>query len=220
MSLAITRDIIILVFILIIVIALMAAIIVNPKNYSISRWYVFIGTFAAMSLIMTVIFYYSLVTNQECQNSLTHIQETKNVSVTVLDVNIEEMRKCSEVIPNFAASLMPLTLQGVEIGEDDERYVIHEISLSYKIFHAWETAIISKDFLGKKKLSYITNFLQWCSSRKLYERWKQMKVNFLPSTIRLGDLLFEHVEDICECTPEEYARVAKETLVHCRKIFS
>lgn len=197
----------------------MAAIIVNPKNYSMSRWYVFIGTFAAMSLIMTVIFYYSLIMGQECQSSLTYIQETKNVSITVLDVNIEEMRNCSELIPNFTASLMPLTMNN-EGEDDDERHVVHEISLSYKIFHAWETAIISKDYLGKKKLSYITNFLQWCSSKKLYERWKQMKVNFLPSTIRFGDLLFERVRDIRECTPEEYARVAKKTLAHCRRVFS
>lgn len=216
-------NIIVLVFVLILVIATVATLLIDPSTYSMSRWYVFIGTFASMSLIVTVMFYSFLVGNYDETRQLTYIKEVKRIGSCIEDVNVNEIRECSKIIPSFTASLMPLSdvYMHVESSPDEGNSmeaVVNKVCLSHKIFHVWETAVTCRDFLRRKKLTYTIAFLQWATSEQLEEQWDVMRVNYIYETRIFGDILFKHAKTIDGRDHKQYTECAKSVILEYRAL--
>ena len=212
----ITPVLAILVFIIIFIIALVATWLIDPEKYNVSRWYVFIGSLAGMSIVITFLFYYSVIELQQQQQELIAIQETRNVNASIIDSSVNEIQKSSPIIPYFTMTLFPLTIDRCEISKKEpevsNQQLIQKTSLSYKLFNSWETMILSKNYISSKRLSYIIYFLQWASSQELKKMWNNMYLNFTENTQKFGFLLFKYAATVKHATPMCYANTAKKLL--------
>ena len=229
-----------IIFIVIIIISLIIAIYMqNYANYEVTWIHTFVSVLVGLGIFVTFLFYYAIVSLSVEDNQLNSIREVSRIN-TLLNTVYDEIRDVSHIIPNFVASIHPLThsskLTKNEIAEPisdsisnkletlDEispKTQAHKLILASKIFSLWENVIIADKILKDEHPSYITEFLQRTNSKQLYELWILTKLNYNIPTQMYGDLLFEYGLPINNHVSESYIIEAEKLLKDSRylKIF-
>jgi len=189
----------------------------SAKEFEQSRIKIFTAVLAGLGIIVTMIFYYSIVTVQQQQQTLTIVQETARISNAISFTIPDEIKQASVYIPAFCHSLLPLMMCDDDIDEEEEdelsysncskRYI-----LSLKIFSVWQDVIISERFLKVDTEAYINHFIQHANSMQLHEQWQRSKYDFNEETRLFGDMLFEYGLKINKRCPIMYNNATKKFL--------
>lgn len=190
----ITHEVVIIVFAIVITIAIAAAFIINPGSYDQSRWKVFIITVAGLGILLTVMFYYSVINIQQTQNELLFIKENIQMMTTVNEV-VDKISKGMDKGSSLASELTPLEKEGKgkkkEKEENGYRY-----SLAQSIFSTWQLTTLERKYVSVQEEAYMYLFLQWASSCTLRKQWVSLKLAYTERTRMLGDLLFAHAPEV------------------------
>ena len=117
MSNSISVQAVVIIFIIILIIAGLTAWYCNPDSHDKSRWYIFIVTLAALGIILTFFFYYSLVEIQDEQHKLDVVEETQQLSRDITDITSKSMVKKLHSIPHFIMSLNPVDFPHNKYGK-------------------------------------------------------------------------------------------------------
>jgi hypothetical protein len=199
------------------------------EHYDKSKFHTFIAILAGLGVFVTFMFYYNVVELQQQQQELAAIQEFGRINDTVLNSVLDSINLSSTIIPSFVLSITPLTnticCPGGSGGSGGSgsmciytpatdpvtpQTCTEKMVLSYRIFALWQDTIISKHFVGGNQTGYIANFLQRANSPQLYEQWLVNRLNFVPDTQTLGDLLFEYGLPITDQVPSSYINAANQ----------
>lgn len=213
--------------IFVLVVVLLAVVLITlltpSENYDQSRAHVFMTVLAGLGVVITFFFYYGVVELNQRQQNLSIIQETARLSDILAKDMMSEISQAARVVPSFAASVTPLQTVGpCRPDRTDSRATFARLSLSYKIFSAWQDVVLADEFTANEPLSYVTNFLQRANSQALYREWQRAKIDFNQVTQKFGDLLFEYALPIQDQRPEVYVETARQLIQDPRyqRIFS
>lgn len=203
-----------IVFGAIVVFSLIVAIMYSSEKYKSSKVQVFISVFAALSILITLLFYYNLIA---IQNSDKYVQAQRAVNNVELEIDSslsEDIVQFYQYVPNFILSMMPLTPQPVSPPAEIDigRSIAFKNVISTRVFRSWEMFLTVKDFVPSNVLPNITLFLQRAASQQLKELWVNGKINFTANTQTLGDLLFEYAALVTEQTAEAYVEQANNLI--------
>jgi hypothetical protein len=214
----VTPIIALIVFVIVLLIAFVASLFLG-NSFQTSRLHVFLACLSGLSIVITFLFYYSVVELQQQQQKLTLIQETSRISDSVLDSLMNEIKESVTIIPNFVASITPLNpCNDPPEDPNTQEACTQKLVLSYKVFSIWQDVLLSSLFVDLEPVSYITSFLQRAHSPQLLEQWTANKINFNSRTQQFGDLLFEYGIKIEPQTPESYVTAAEKFIEDQRYI--
>lgn len=198
---------------LLVVIAIIAFAIcmyLPPGKFDNSRVKTFIAVFAGLSLVVTVMFYYSVIGLQMTQGDLLELRETQQVQSAVAGV-ISNITKTASIAPEFCSELLPLEgPQPSESDADELKRVTSEYELSSSIFMAFQTSVLEYRFVAQQEDFYTILFLQWATSRKLKEYWKNFRISCIPRAQKFGELLFQYAPTTNMQDPREYVKASLE----------
>lgn len=207
-----------LVFIGVLVVSLLIAGFCTPSKFDNTRTKIFITCLAGFGVIITFLFYYSVVSLQQTQQRQSIINMTSNINNKLLKGIIDQIQEAGKQVPHFTTSLFPLLdishispIVDVDLITTDNALLIYKIS--YKIFALWQELIIAMPFVDIDPISFLSNFLQRANSHELHEQWKRLKIDFNLETQTFGDLLFHYGLSIKDKTPDIYIKTAK-TMMH------
>lgn len=209
----VTPTVAIVVFVIILVISLLIAFNTKTfKDFDTSRVHIFIIALGGLGVIITFLFYYSVVELQQQDQQRSYLKETSRVSNQFTTKLLTNIRDASSIVPGFVATITPLQNKGITPQPDPNtpQVIATRFTLSTQIFSVWQDVIYSKAFLNISQLAFVTNFLQMANSSQLYAEWQNAKINLSDRTQLYGDLLFKYGLPITVQTPEEYVRVATE----------
>lgn len=189
------------------------------RYYDASAFHTFIGILAGLGVFVTFMFYYNLVEIQQQQQILISIQQLAKINDTMSDEVLKVIQDNSSTIPNFIASITPLTNkaccdsspQCLPVQPPDPVNVAtctQKMAISYSIFSMWRNVILFHRFAKASIKSYIIDFLQRSNSEQLYKEWKAIYVSFDPKTQQFGELLFRYGLQIKEQVPQSYIDAA------------
>lgn len=206
----------VLVFMGVLIICLLIAGFCTPNKFEQTRTKIFITCLAGFGVVITFLFYYSVVTLQQAQQRQSIITMTSNVNKLLLKGVVDQIS--GEKVPHFTSTLYPLLKINVEKDSDHVENQLLIYKLSYKIFSLWQELIIAMPFLDLDEHSFITNFLQRANSQLLHEQWKNCKIDFNKETQDFGDLLFKYALPINIQTPKSYTDASNKILKDMRYI--
>ena len=210
----ITPNVAIAVFLGVLVVALLIANLCNPKYFNLTRTKIFISCLAGLGIIVTFMFYYSIVSLQQSQQRFDIIEMTSQISKMLTKGVIDQVLTASDRIPHFVMSLFPLLDHHCDIKEDEHtpENCMLKFNVSYKIFMLWQELLIATPFLDLDQHCYLCLFLQRASSQQLHEQWIISKLDFNEETQIFGDLLFQYALQITKHTHKNYIKTAKKIL--------
>ena len=196
--------------IIVIISALLAYWYDEYHDYDKGSFHSFIVILGGLSILITLLFYYSLLELQVQQQELISLQEFNRVNDMMLNSVLDAIQSSSIIIPNFVLSITPLTNENISIGEDpiNPETSTKKMTLSYRIFSLWQNLTVTTKCTEINADIYVANFLQRANSNQLYTQWLNNKLNFSLETQTFGDLLFEYGLPITTQTTEEYNKVA------------
>ena len=200
----------VLVFMGVLIVSLLISGFCTPNKFDHTRTKIFITCLAGFGVIITFLFYYSVVTLQQAQQRQSIIAMTSNINKLLLKGVIDQIS--GDEVPHFTSSLYPLLNIKVEQDDDTVEHQLLIFKLSYKIFSLWQELIIALPFVDIEPLSFLSNFLQRANSELLYKQWQLSKLDFNQETQDFGDLLFRYALDIKTQTVESYICEAKKIL--------
>lgn len=203
--------------VIIAVIALAICMYLPPGKFDNSRVKTFIAVFAGLSLVVTVMFYYSVIGLQMTQGDLLELRETQQVQSTVAGV-ISNITKTVPVAPEFCAELLPLEVGRVSVKASDVgelKRVSSEYELSSSIFMAFQTSVLEYRFVSQQEDFYTTLFLQWATSQSLREYWDNFKISCIPKAQKFGELLFAYAPKTNLRDPNAYVKASLEMRNSC-----
>lgn len=209
---------------IIIAVAVLSAIWFEPySHFDGSSFHTFIAVLGGLGIFVTFLFYYNVVELQQQQQQLMAVQELSRINDTLIDNLLNKMKEASSVIPNFVASLTPLSSLGCCSGVTgcppenppdpiDTRACTLKSNLSYAVFNIWQDVIGSNEFTSENIAGYVASFLQYANSPQLYTEWNYMWLNFSLKAQTFGNLLFQFALPITEQTVANYQKVAQELI--------
>lgn len=200
----------VLVFMGVLIVSLLISGFCTPTKFDQTRTRIFITCFAGFGVMITFLFYYSVVSLQQTQQRQSIIAMTSNINKLLLKGVIDHLS--GEKVPYFTATLYPLLNLKVEEDSNSAENQLLIFKLSYKIFSLWQELIIAMPFLDLDEHSFLSNFLQRANSKLLYEQWQSSKIDFNQETQEFGDLLFRYALDIKIQKPESYVEAANQIL--------
>lgn len=203
----------ILVFIGVLIVSLLIAGFCNPGKFDTTRTKIFITCLAGFGVIITFLFYYSIVSLQQAQQRYAIIDMTSGINKLLLKGIVEDMHAASTKVPYFTSSLFPLICHScIEKDPDTVENKLLIFKLSYQLFSLWQELIIAMPFVDIDPASFLSNFLQRANSPHLYEQWQKTKIDFNKETQDFGDLLFHYSLPIKEKTTKIYVDTACQIL--------
>lgn len=201
----VNQTVAIIIFAIILVIATVAAFLIDPDKFDKTRWRTFLVTAASLGIIITFTWYFFLLEqNVDTQLNMAHT-EKRHIEEGIVKASVSDIQKNSDIIPEFCAELCPLQKVGYcgksKLSKCKRK--LHQTTLSYRLFDTWD------HFTGSTihPVGDIAYFLQWASSKKLRSQWKRQYINFTPQTQRFGDKLFETTDGLAR-TPAAYQNAA------------
>ena len=204
-----------MVFVLIIVLAIIAALMIDPANFDKTRWRTFLITAASLGIVITFMWYFFLVEQNYSVQDTIDTSERRHIEEGIVEASVADIQKNSGIIPAFCESLFPLQFGHCKYECSlNRKKLLHETTLSYRLFDTWDHYVLSKI----NPVSDMTYFLQWASSPHLKKQWDKQYINFNSKTQLFGDLLFKEASEIKMLTPHAYSTAAKRIFRHCRKI--
>ena len=212
----VTPQIAIAVLIVVIIIAVWITWSVEPCAFKGSRSAILLRALAGLSLFITFLFYYSVVSLQQQEQRLAVLSTTQTVTLELVNELNAEIQIASATIPNFAFSLTPLLpcSQAYTLIPDtcSATNCMETKNLSDKIFQIWALTVLSYAFIAIQPLALITAYLQLAHSQYLLEKWYMARLNYDQSTQEYVGLLFVYGIPVTEQTPEAYQVAAQAML--------
>ncbi len=200
------------VFIGVLLVSLLISGFCTPSTFDQTRTKIFITCLAGFGVVITFLFYYSIVTLQQAQQRYAIINLTSQLNKTLLKGVMDQIHSASDKVPHFTSTLFPLLYLKVEKDDCHIENQLLIFKLSYKIFSLWQELIIATPFIDIDDISYLCNFLQRANSKLLYEQWIQCKLDFNKDTQDFGDLLFHYALPIKDQKPKTYRCIAMKML--------
>ena len=199
------------VFLAILIVALLiAGFTTDPSNFDKTRTKVFMVCLLPLGMFLTFLFYYALVSIQQIDQRQGIINMTTELRKNLLHSVMDVLHDSHHKIPHFVSSLFPLIdCQCTEPDEHSNENNLLKHQISYKIFHLWESFIITVPFIDMDVTSFLIHFLQRAYSRQLYEQWALCKFDFNQDTQRLGDMLFKEAANIKHMDVKAFECAAK-----------
>ena len=202
-----------IIFVALIIIAVTSSLLINPCSYDKTRWRLFILSLSGMSIIITFMFYYSLVEIQQEQEQQLLSQSNRLVESNIKDL-INSFPKYYKTIPLFIKSLLPLQYGVINVKCDHK---LSEIVLSSNIFDIWQQTVASQEWITRDRLRGLTvQYLQWCTSSQLESQWYiSGRLNHCNDTMLFGDLLFKYakcVRSVSYPCQSDYERVTDKIM--------
>lgn len=201
------------VFVIILIIsAIVAWQMRDYKNYDTGSFHTFISILMGLGVFVTFMFYYAIVEEQQEQRNLASLQQLSTINAGLINSVLKEINNAAPFLPNFVASINPLTMSSSSIPDPDTpEGNSYKTTLSYRIFAVWQDNVTTRQFLGSyDSIAYLCNFLQRANSKQLFEIWTQIKIDFSESTQSFGDLLFEYALPITVQQPRVYEETANQ----------
>lgn len=198
------------VFMLVLIIALLISGFTNPTYFDHTRTKIFLYCLTSLGIVITFLFYYSIVQLQASQQRVVILQATSNITKMLTKGIHDQIHKVSKQIPNFAMSLFPLCHCQNNNNEDtlSPENCIIRVKISYKIFSLWQELLLCLPFIDIEPTSYVCICLQHAHSKYLKEQWDISKQDFNCKTQSFGDMLFHHASKIKKQTPQKYKNMA------------
>lgn len=191
----------ILVFVIVIIVALFSCVIIPPGSFENSRLKTFVTIFAGLSLVLTVMFYYTVIRLQVVQSELLELKETQEIQNSVMAVN--KQITCSwDIIPEFCMQLLPL--QSKYKSYSHKTSTPYENELSWLIFNVFQVTVLEYKFIKEQETYYTRLFLQWTTSKILKRNWLLMRISLTPKAQQFGDLLFHFAPKDRKHDPDSY----------------
>lgn len=183
------------------------------RSYDSSTFHTFIAILGGLGVFITFMFYYSVVELQQLQYATATSQEFARINVSIQNTMLNDVKDAVLIIPNFVASIQPLTPYCVTKPDPKtEEAITKENVLSSRIFGIWQDVMIANANVRVNCTPYINLFLQQANSKQLYQVWQRSYLNYECRTIEFGDLLFKYGLPIREQTPESYMDAAQELI--------
>lgn len=209
-----------LIFAIIIVVAIVITLIIEREGHiSLEKGEhlrkkveTFCQIFSAFCIIITLIFYYSVINLQKQQQKIFELTETMTVNNSLYKELFSELMKQQE--SPFVKSLFPFekfseTQVDIEIPKVNELNTFSNFILSQRIFAVWQELVEIDGFNSIGLQSFINTFLQFCKSEQLRIYWNTTKNNYGSQVKMFGDLLFQYSKNI---NPENIDNVSEEFL--------
>lgn len=165
------------------------------SNYDRGSFHTFISVLMGLGVFVTFMFYYAIVEENQQDRNLAAVQQLSTINAGLINSVLKEVNNAAPFIPNFVASINPLTMNCALLPNDPctTEANAYRATLSFRIFSVWQDNVISKKFLGTyDSTAYICNFLQRANSKQLFDIWSKTYINFTSETQVLGNLLFEY----------------------------
>ena len=134
----------------------------------------FLACMSGLGVLITFMFYYSIVELQQQQQYLTFMAQTTSLSHHLNEEVMKGFDGATESVPYFISSLFPLTppcIPPSDVGECDVKATTLKNMIAGRIFESWQTYILSTKFIIVDFTSYITLFLQYAHSQPLRTIW-------------------------------------------------
>jgi hypothetical protein len=137
----ITPELVILVFFLIFILALIITWRVKPDKFDDSRARVFVFVFASLGVIITFLFYYSVVLLQQEQEKTNRINQTFELNDNVFNSLLLELDESARIIPVYTLLTLPLqstcyfenfTLQALSIDSFSPEHILRNYEKQIK----------------------------------------------------------------------------------------
>lgn len=183
------------VFVIILVIsAIVAWQMRNYKNYDQGSFHTFISILMGLGVFVTFMFYYAIVEEQQEQRTLASVQQLSTLNASLINSILKEINNATPFVPNFVASVNPLTMTKTSIPDlTTPEAISYKTTLAYRIFAVWQDNVVTQKFLGTyDSIAYLCNFLQRANSKELFEIWTRIHIDFSTTTQNFGNLLFEY----------------------------
>jgi uncharacterized membrane protein len=201
----ITPTIALIVFGIVVVIAIVMALLFSQAEYDTSSVRVFISVLAGLSIVITFLFYYSVVDMQQQERVLPLLAEQVRLSHHVHHDLSGALLASRESAPRLMNELLLGPASRTELD-------IAELLVSRQIFHSWQLVALASTSLDR--LSYLTLFLQQATSQLLRLYWSSLRSNYVKRTQLLGDILFDLSNSITATTTiDEHETLAQRALL-------
>lgn len=195
------------VLVCVIVVAYVASRIIPPGGYQSSGMYVFMTVLSGLAVLITFFFYYSVVELNQRQQELSVVHEAEKLNDTAIVGLMTVISHYLDYIPGFIGSIYPLSdISGIDKEGNTSKLGI--LQISNRMFSIWQDTVLIDNFIAIENRAYITHYLQWANSGRLYKQWKIAKINYNKTTQIFGDMLFEYALPITNQTPEMYNATA------------
>lgn len=200
--------------VLVIILAFAVTVMVSGENYESSRVYVFVSVLGGLSILVTFLFYYSVVQLQQLQEQLFYLEQTSKMNIDVSKELYHQLISNIAIVPDFVKEVLPLqqfnyySSFNTDSFETDQQ-TMAKFVLASNIFDYWQNVIFTGTYFKESPDAYICEFLQYASSPQLYSFWLKMRINYGPSTRNFGNLLFQYSKLLKNKTADEFERVSK-----------
>lgn len=200
------------VFVIVLLVALLISGFTNPVHFDHTRTKIFLYCLTSMGVVITFLFYYSVVQLQASQQRVVILQMTSNITKMLTKEIHDQIYKVSKKVPNFVMSLYPLQNNHCIVEKDiiNTETCMIKFKISYKIFLLWQELLLCLPFLDIEPTSYICICLQNAHSNQLKEQWEISKCDLNCNTRAFGDLLFFYAGKIKKQTPDNYTKMVKK----------
>lgn len=208
----ITPGLVISVFLIILIVCILLANLVKANKHRQSQLGLFLLALSGLSVIITLLFYYSVIDLQQQQGIIATIQETQSINTQILNNVYNTFVASSAVIPNFVSLLNPLTPCNQSAPPDTDSYqaCLERSTLSHRIFVTWQDVMTSSTYIRYEWIPILSGFLQWANSPQLFIYWNLLYIDFTENAQAFGNLLFEYGLPITEQVPISYSEAAEK----------
>lgn len=209
---AVTPGVAVVFFVLLLIAVLLVAHYADLQNFEQSKTYIFLLALSSVGVLVTALFYYSVVQLQGSQQRLAVVQETDAVHSSLYTDLQNSLQDLAPVAPQFVFSLNPLLpasatyIDTPDICSPSQSLGVDTVS--NKIFSLWQRLISAHTFLDFDPVGLNTYFLQLAHSSYLLQFWYISRANYAVETQKYGNLLFEYGQKVVEQTPMAYQTAA------------
>jgi hypothetical protein len=180
--------------------------------------------FSALCVIITLLFYYSVINLQKQQQQIFKLTETAKINNSIFRDLLGEISLARTTNKEFVMSLFSLQnfndtskngvnlkkrdiieedLLGVDNNEKQSNPLevkngddLDRFILSQRIFSTWEDLIEINDFNNVELNPFVNLFLQFCLSSQLEALWNSSRINYGKTLRTFGDKLFSYSKKI------------------------
>ncbi len=194
--------------------SLLISIFIRPTKFPKSRLNIFITIMANVAVVLIGFSLVMSAFNLEEQEKVNKATFTKEAIDKLWLYPNKTLASSTNARPEFLASLYPNNLELYKFASQKEptvetvASVIDEQYIAILMIQAWEDYLTLRNLDKTGDAVWLNNFLQWAQSPYLKHYFDFLKYNFKPTTIEIGNLLFDYAKKLPIPTPDpEFYRV-------------
>ena len=180
---------------------IIAAIFIKPAEFQNSRTFVFVSIMGSVAVVIFTFNVYLTAIGLEAQKTINNAHFTKETVDKLWLFPNQLLTEKNHARPEFVASLYynNLTLYNLTKNSNVKPTVNSELDeqyISIVLIQCWEDYLTLRALEQTGDDVWLCNFLQWAQSPYLKSMFNNLKYNYAPTTVKLGNLLFEYANRI------------------------